>query len=75
MHPSLSDTFIKSKDVDDISHFKCQCSIIDRNTPRLEFLPGRHFKDLEKPGRDPRDEMPKPFFKSDVLSWKICGKA
>jgi len=22
---------------------------------------------LEKPGRDPRDEMPKPFFKSDVL--------
>ncbi len=23
--------------------------------------------DLEKPGRDPRDEMPKPMFKSDVL--------
>lgn len=24
-------------------------------------------KDLEKPGRDPREEMPKPIFKSDVL--------
>ncbi|CDC39268.1 s1 RNA binding domain protein [Butyrivibrio sp. CAG:318] len=25
-------------------------------------------KELEKPGRDPRDEMPKPILKSDVLS-------
>ena len=25
-------------------------------------------KELEKPGRDPRDEMPKPVLRSDVLS-------
>ena len=31
--------------------------------PTLEDI----LKDLEKPGRDPRDEMPKPIFKSDVL--------
>jgi len=27
-------------------------------------------KELEKPGRDPRDEMPKPILKSDVLDMK-----
>ena len=31
--------------------------------PTLEDI----LADLEKPGRDPRDEMPKPMFKSDVL--------
>jgi len=31
--------------------------------PTLEDI----LSDLEKPGRDPRDEMPKPIFKSDVL--------
>lgn len=31
--------------------------------PTLEDI----LADLEKPGRDPRDEMPKPIFKSDVL--------
>jgi uncharacterized protein len=31
--------------------------------PTLEDI----LKDLEKPGRDPRDEMPRPIFKSDVL--------
>ncbi len=31
--------------------------------PTLEDI----LNDLEKPGRDPRDEMPKPIFKSDVL--------
>jgi uncharacterized protein len=31
--------------------------------PTLEDI----LKDLEKPGRDPRDEMPKPILKSDVL--------
>ncbi len=25
-------------------------------------------KELEKPGRDPRDEMPKPIFRTDVLN-------
>ena len=28
---------------------------------------GRVLADLEKPGRDPRDEMPQPILKSDVL--------
>jgi uncharacterized protein len=32
--------------------------------PTLEDI----LNDLEKPGRDPRDEMPKPLFKSDVLN-------
>ncbi len=32
--------------------------------PTLEDI----IKELEKPGRDPRDEMPKPILKSDVLS-------
>ncbi|MCB9067552.1 MAG: RNA-binding transcriptional accessory protein [Calditrichae bacterium] len=32
--------------------------------PTLEDI----LNDLEKPGRDPRDEMPKPIFKSDVLN-------
>jgi len=27
-------------------------------------------KELEKPGRDPRDEMPKPILRSDVLEMK-----
>ena len=27
-------------------------------------------KELEKPGRDPRDEMPKPILRSDVLDMK-----
>ncbi|MFR6681661.1 MAG: Tex family protein [Dorea formicigenerans] len=27
-------------------------------------------KELEKPGRDPRDEMPKPIFRTDVLEMK-----
>ncbi len=31
--------------------------------PTLEDM----LKDLEKPGRDPRDELPKPVFRSDVL--------
>lgn len=27
-------------------------------------------RELEKPGRDPRDEMPKPILRSDVLEMK-----
>ena len=27
-------------------------------------------KELEKPGRDPRDEMPKPILRTDVLDMK-----
>ncbi|RMF56610.1 MAG: S1 RNA-binding domain-containing protein, partial [Calditrichaeota bacterium] len=38
-------------------------SKIGVGVPTLEDI----LKDLEKPGRDPRDEMPKPIFKSDVL--------
>jgi uncharacterized protein len=38
-------------------------SIIDCGVPTLEDI----LLDLEKPGRNPRDDMPKPLFKSDVL--------
>ncbi|NIS23237.1 RNA-binding transcriptional accessory protein, partial [candidate division KSB1 bacterium] len=38
--------------------------------PTLEDI----LKDLEKPGRDPRDEMPKPIFKSDVLKLEDLRK-
>ncbi len=31
-------------------------------------------KELEKPGRDPRDEMPKPILRTDVLEMKDLGE-
>ena len=27
-------------------------------------------KELEKPGRDPREDMPKPILRTDVRRWK-----
>lgn len=36
---------------------------LDLGEPTLEDI----LSNLEKPGRDPRDELPKPIFKSDVL--------
>jgi uncharacterized protein len=37
---------------------------IDCGLPTLQDI----LSDLEKPGRDPREDMPKPIFKSDVLT-------
>ena len=31
-------------------------------------------KELEKPGRDPRDEMPKPILRTDVMEMKECNR-
>jgi uncharacterized protein len=38
--------------------------LLDVGVPTLKDI----IKELEKPGRDPRDEMPKPILKSDVLT-------
>ena len=39
---------------------------IDVGVPTLKDI----IKELQKPGRDPRDEMPKPIFHTDVLEMK-----
>ncbi|TCK87943.1 uncharacterized protein EDC19_2590 [Natranaerovirga hydrolytica] len=53
---------IKSK-IDDTEKLADE---IDLGVPTLEDI----IKELEKPGRDPREEMPKPILRTDVLEMK-----
>ncbi len=47
-----------------ISDIKTLSEELEIGVPTLRDI----IKELEKPGRDPRDEMPKPILRSDVLS-------
>lgn len=47
-----------------ISDIKILSEELEIGVPTLRDI----IKELEKPGRDPRDEMPKPILRSDVLS-------
>lgn len=48
----------------DIKNLKSLAEELEVGLPTLQDI----VKELQKPGRDPRDEMPKPILKSDVLS-------
>ena len=52
-----------SKEVKDIAKLASDLGV---GEPTLRDI----IKELEKPGRDPRDEMPKPILRSDVLDMK-----
>ncbi len=49
---------------DKIKDIKALAQDLNVGVPTLQDI----IKELEKPGRDPRDEMPKPVLRSDVLS-------
>ncbi len=62
-----SDDDIRHNKVKNISKFiniKATAKELGIGVPTLTDI----IKELEKPGRDPRDEMPKPILKSDVLT-------
>jgi len=59
--PSELKTAIKS-----IRSFEELAKQVDIGVPTLRDI----IKELEKPGRDPREEMPKPVLRSDVLDMK-----
>jgi len=54
---NLLDLFVKQKSLDEIA------KEIEVGVPTLEDI----LENLKKPGRDPREEMPKPILRSDVL--------
>lgn len=54
---SMLDLFIKQKSLDEIA------KEIEIGIPTLEDI----LENLKKPGRDPREDMPKPILRSDVL--------
>lgn len=54
---SMLDLFVKQKSLDEIA------MQIEIGVPTLEDI----LDNLKKPGRDPREEMPKPILRSDVL--------
>jgi uncharacterized protein len=49
-----------------VKDIKQQAQALDVGVPTLEDI----IKELDKPGRDPRDEMPKPILRVDVLDMK-----
>ena len=49
-----------------IKDYKKTAQVLEIGEPTLRDM----VKELEKPGRDPRDEMPKPILRSDVLDMK-----
>lgn len=49
-----------------VTHLKEEAEKLDIGVPTLEDI----VKELDKPGRDPRDEMPKPVLRTDVLDMK-----
>ncbi len=54
---SMLDLFVKQKSLDEIA------KKVEVGIPTLEDI----LENLKKPGRDPREEMPKPILRSDVL--------
>src|SRR5699024_9678584 len=65
VHPESYDIAVKllDRDLDKIDYQKT-AEELEVGIPTLQDI----VAELKKPGRDPRDEMPKPILRSDVLS-------